>query len=116
MWESVTKDGVPGKVLLVHHEKHIARSIQTNLMRHGHKVVLITSCDEALTKLSEDTFDAVIIDAALPPGRCAAALRELSALPNMSNVPAWVLGAEEQDHEALHGLDLHPLHILSKKP
>jgi len=102
-------------VLLVHHERHMVRQIQVALLRQGHHLTIVSSCEEAIDKARSTPYHVVMIDAALPGGRCAAAIREMRMLPTMAGVPIWVIGAEKEDEDTLKDESFGPLHVLSRR-
>ena len=114
MWDSLGEGG-PRRVLLVHHERHMVRQIQVTLLRQGHHLTIVCSCEEAIDKARSTPYHVVMLDAALPGGRCANAIRELRMLPNMLGIPIWVIGAEKEDELTLKDAAFGPLHVLSRK-
>jgi|GEM_PF-5305718 len=114
VWDSLGEGG-PRRVLLVHHERHMVRQIQVALLRQGHHLTIVSSCEEAIDKARSTPYHIVMVDAGLPGGRCANAIRELRMLPTMGGVPIWVIGAEKEDEAVLTEQSFAPVHVLSRK-
>jgi PAS domain S-box-containing protein len=57
------------RVLVVEDEEQLARMARIVLTQHGHQVVVASSGDEGLERLDEQSFDLVISDLGLGPGK-----------------------------------------------
>jgi DNA-binding response OmpR family regulator len=53
-------------ILIVEDEQHIADGLRFNIEAEGYEVEIVEDGDLALTRLSETTFDAVVLDVMLP--------------------------------------------------
>lgn len=90
-------------VLIVEDEARIAAFLQKGLRANGLATAVATNGFEALTMLSRDPFDLVLLDLGLPSMDGASVLRELRRRGN--GVPVIVLTARDDPPDVVAGLD-----------
>jgi DNA-binding response OmpR family regulator len=75
-------EGSAGTVLVADDEAMLLRLVENVLRRAGFRVLTATTSTEALEVFREapEAIDTVLIDAGMPPGGAAEALREMLAL------------------------------------
>jgi len=102
---------MPKKILAVDDERHIVRLIQVNLERAGYEVVTAYDGREALTKLSEERPDMVILDVMMPYMDGLETLKQIRANPATREIPVIMLTAKAQDQDVFtgytHGVDIY---------
>lgn len=68
-----------GKILILDDEESIRFTLSRFLRAAGHTVVTVSSCGDALAKISGDGFDVVFADIILEDGTGIDILREIKA-------------------------------------
>lgn len=94
---------MPKKILAVDDERHIVRLIQVNLERAGYEVVTAYDGREALTKISEERPDLVILDVMMPYMDGLETLKQIRANPGSRDIPVIMLTAKAQDQDVFAG-------------
>lgn len=91
-----------GRVLLIEDEVNIAEAIRFILSRDGFEVAVETDGRSALTRMSSDVPDLVILDLMLPGMSGLEILAALRADPKTHDLPVMMLTAKGQgrDREA----------------
>ena len=95
-------DRVP-RILLVDDEQPIQTLLSFPLQRDGYEVVQASDGREALTRVSEQTFDLVVLDVMLPKMDGLEVCRRLRA---RSSVPIIMLTAKSEEIDKVLGLEL----------
>jgi DNA-binding response OmpR family regulator len=90
-------------ILLAEDDQKLARQLVAQLAQFGHAVTAVEDGREALSALSRDAFDIVILDWMLPITDGMGVLREMRA--NGMNVPVLMLTALGQTFDKVEGLD-----------
>lgn len=80
------------RILACSAEWHILRLIEVNLQRQDYEVEKSTSGSEALRKLKESTFAAVVVDANLPDMSGQDLVEAIRNDPETANVRVMLLG------------------------
>jgi DNA-binding NtrC family response regulator len=57
---------IPGSILVVDDEAHICEKIELFLRRHGYRVTSCATAGEALERITQDSFDLILMDASAP--------------------------------------------------
>ena len=89
------------KILIVEDERHIAEGLRFNLSEDGFETTVVENGEDALTSLSETTFDAIVLDVMLPGisgFEVAASLRA-----DQNYTPILMLTARGQPEDVLEG-------------
>lgn len=94
---------MPKKILAVDDERHIVRLIQVNLERAGYEVITAFDGREALTKISEERPDMVILDVMMPYMDGLETLKQIRANPATRELPVIMLTAKAQDQDVFAG-------------
>ena len=95
--------GLPMKILVAEDEKKIAAFLERGFREQGFLVELCRRGDEALERVSEGAFDAVVLDIMLPGLDGLAVVRRLRAQRN--STPVLILSARGQLDERIEGLE-----------
>lgn len=91
------------RILVVDDEQPIADILQFNLEKEGYQVVCAYDGDEALAKVEEQAFDAVLLDIMLPNRDGMEVCRELRKKYDM---PVIMLTAKDSEIDKVLGLEL----------
>ena len=89
------------RVLIVEDEAHLAKGLRFNLEAEGHSVEVSADGESALNILSQNEFDAVVLDVMLPGKDGFAVATELRAKKNF--VPILMLTARGRPEDVLKG-------------
>lgn len=84
------------KVLVIDEQAHVLRVLRLNLDRHGYKVEMAMSSENALQLVQENQYDVVIITSDLPD-MSAQQLCELFELKTSPRCPLTLVGAADND-------------------
>ena len=91
------------RVLVVEDEPKMASLLQRALVREGYAVDLATAGDEALWAIDETDYDAVVLDAMIPPPDGFEVCRRIRAEGRWS--PVIMLTARDGIEDRVRGLD-----------
>lgn len=91
------------RILIVEDEQHLANGLRFNLEAEGFNVDLSESGEDALEKLNQGSYDAIVLDVMLPGIDGFEVARRLRQHGNF--VPALMLTARGRPEDVLKGLD-----------
>lgn len=91
----------PTRILVVEDETHLAQGLLFNLQAEGFEVEIAADGESALTMLTEEPFDAVLLDVMLPGKDGFAVVRELREQRNY--LPVLMLTARSRPEDVLKG-------------
>ena len=92
-------------VLIVEDEESLAALLEYNLEKEGYRVGLAPDGEEAMTMVSEETPDLIILDWMLPKLSGIEVCRRLRNRQSTRNVPILMLTARGEEAERVRGLD-----------
>jgi DNA-binding response OmpR family regulator len=97
------RDGVPGRILIVEDETHLAEGLLFNLQAEGHQAALVGDGESAVDRLlhKKEYFDAVLLDVMLPGMDGFAVARALREAQNYT--PVLMLTARSRPEDVLEG-------------
>src|SRR5689334_19888441 len=90
-------------VLIVEDEKHLAEGLHYNLKAEGYEVETVGTAEEALSLLTDNTYDVVVLDVMLPGMDGFALAGKLRAQGHF--VPILMLTARGQAEDVLRGFE-----------
>jgi two-component system KDP operon response regulator KdpE len=90
------------RVLLADDEPGIRKVVRDALEREGHEVVTAVDGEEALGRFSEEKFDLLVTDLAMPK---VGGLELVQEIRRRSSVPVLVLTVRNEEREKVHLLD-----------
>lgn len=93
-------------ILIIEDEEPIAELIRFNLAREGYLVTVAPSGEEALTKISSNPFNLVLLDLMLPDIDGLEVCRRIKSNQNTSSIPVIMLTAKGEDSDIVAGLEL----------
>ena len=93
------------RILVVEDEEALSELLDYNLGREGFGVTLARDGEEALLKVAEERFDAVILDWMLPNVSGIEVCRQLRANPETRGVPVIMLTARAEEGDRIRGLE-----------
>lgn len=79
------------KVLIVEDDEHIARIYETKFYKEGYAVSLAVNGEDAMTKLSLDKPDIIILDLMLPKKDGFMVLEEIKKDAGLAQIPVLVI-------------------------
>lgn len=91
------------RVLVCDDERPIVRLIQINLERQGHIVTCAYNGVEAITKLSVQEFDLVLLDVVMPLLDGFEVLKWIRKQPALADLPVVMLSVRDKDADVLEG-------------
>jgi len=91
------------RVLVVDDEPHIVRLMQVALTRVGCEVACAYDGLEALQKVGESTFDAMVLDLLMPKLDGFGVLRQVRANPATENLFVFLVTSKAQDSDIFEG-------------
>ncbi len=90
-------------ILLVEDEEHLAQGLAFNLRNSGYDVEIATTGEVALEQIDRQTFDAILLDVALPG---ISGLEVASRLRKAGNMlPIMMISARDRSQDTIAGLD-----------
>jgi two-component system alkaline phosphatase synthesis response regulator PhoP/two-component system response regulator VicR len=101
-------------VLVADDERHVARLVQVNLERLGHRVDLAHDGIEAKDMALNGHYDLVVLDIMMPHMDGLEVLRTLRADPRTKHIKIVLLTVKAQDEDILLGLDQGANYYLTK--
>ncbi|MDO1558923.1 phosphate regulon transcriptional regulator PhoB [Brevundimonas sp. 2R-24] len=93
------------KILVVEDEEALATLLQYNLEKAGYTVDLARDGEEALTQVSEQKPDLVVLDWMLPAVSGVEVCRRLRGQADTRNLPIVMLTARGEESDRIRGLD-----------
>ncbi|HUP89054.1 MAG TPA: response regulator transcription factor [Longimicrobiales bacterium] len=104
----------PAKVLVVEDERDIAALIAYHLTKEGFRVRTAEGGQEALTAVSEERPDLIVLDLMLPGFSGFEVLSALRQNPEVKHVPVIILTARRDEVDRIKGLELGADDYLTK--
>ncbi len=92
-------------VLVVEDEAALATMLRYNLEKQGFRVDEAADGQEALTRISENTPDLVLLDWMLPVMSGIEVCRQIRRRPNTRDLPVIMVTARTEDQDAVRGLN-----------
>lgn len=92
-------------VLVADDEKHVARLVQVNLERLGHKVELVHDGLEARDRILGGSFDVVVLDIMMPNMDGIEVLRAIKRDGSRPNMKVVLLTVKAQDSDVIRGIE-----------
>jgi DNA-binding response OmpR family regulator len=89
------------RILIVEDEEHLAQGLLFNLQAEGYEAAIEGDGEAALSRLANETFDAVLLDVMLPATNGFDVVAELRARQNY--VPVLILTARGRPEDVLTG-------------
>jgi DNA-binding response OmpR family regulator len=102
------------KVLLVEDEKNIILGVRTCLDAVGYQVEIVEDGEEALTAVSKEHPDLILLDLLLPKVDGFEVLKVLKGNPATSSIPTIVLTAKAEEEDRQRALDLGADNYMTK--
>ena len=93
------------KLLVVEDEEALSELLDYNLSREGFDVSLARDGEEALLKVAEDRFDAIVLDWMLPNVSGIEVCRRLRAGEATRDIPVVMLTARAEESDRIRGLE-----------
>ena len=93
------------RLLVVEDEEALSELLDYNLTREGFDVSLARDGEEALLKVTEDRFDAIILDWMLPNVSGIEVCRRLRANEATRDIPVVMLTARAEETDRIRGLE-----------
>jgi len=100
------------KLCLIEDDLLLGRALQASLEDGSHQVVWLRLAGAGLARLSEETFDAVLLDLGLPDDEGINLLRQLRR--NGNTVPVLIITARDSLAERIDGLEAGADDFLTK--
>jgi two-component system, OmpR family, alkaline phosphatase synthesis response regulator PhoP len=101
-------------VLVADDEKHVARLVQVNLERLGHKVELVHDGQEALDVILTGDYDVVVLDIMMPNRDGLEVLREIRRHQGTKHLKVVLLTVKAQDSDVIRGIEAGADYYLTK--
>ena len=93
------------KVLIVEDEEALGTLLEYNLTKEGFETALVRDGEEALLRIEEERFDAVVLDWMLPKVSGIEVCRRLRANQETQNIPVVMLTARSEESDKIRGLE-----------
>ncbi|MGC8604277.1 MAG: response regulator transcription factor [Desulfomonilaceae bacterium] len=94
------------RILVVDDEEDILELVRYNLVKENFHVTCATSGEDALQKLTKETFDVILLDLMLPGRDGLDTCRVLKNSPETSHIPVVMITAKAEDTDVVLGLEL----------
>lgn len=101
-----------GRVLVVDDDPDVRAAVETALELEGHRVTTVNDGLEAMKRLGQAEFDAVVLDVLMPNLDGFEVCRRLRASGNRT--PVLILTARDSEEDTIRGLDLGADDYLAK--
>ncbi len=101
------------KILIIEDNSDLADSINQYLTKEGYTCTLANNCNQAERKLSQQSFELIILDIMLPDGNGLDLLRRIKSKID-SNVGVLIVSAKNALDDKIAGLDLGADDYLTK--
>jgi DNA-binding response OmpR family regulator len=102
------------KILVADDERHVARLVQVNLERLGHKVHLAHNGIEARDLALIGSFDVIVLDIMMPHMDGLEVLRTLRADRRTRDIKIVLLTVKAQDEDIIKGMESGADYYLTK--
>ncbi len=93
------------RILVVEDEEDILELVRYNLAREGYKVTCVSSGEEGLRQVKENSPDLLILDLMLPGMNGLDVCREIKADPAIRSMPVLMLTAKSEESDIVAGLE-----------
>jgi DNA-binding response OmpR family regulator len=94
------------KVLIADDEKRIRELVRTHLSTWGYEVCEALDGEEAVSQITNDSFDLVICDTLMPKKSGWEVLKEVKSNPKTKNLPVIVLTTRRHEPDMFKGYEL----------
>ena len=102
------------KILVVDDEEDILELVRYNLFKNGYLVTCVSSGEQAMAKLRDETPNIILLDLMLPGMDGLDVCRNLMANPATMNIPIIMITAKGEDADIVTGLELGADDYLTK--
>ncbi len=102
------------KILVVDDEEDILELVRYNLFKNGYMVTCVSSGEQAIQKLKEETPQIILLDLMLPGMDGLDVCRSLRGNPATMNIPIIMITAKGEDADIVTGLELGADDYLTK--
>jgi two-component system alkaline phosphatase synthesis response regulator PhoP len=102
------------KILVVDDEHHILELVNYHLTKEGYNTILVDNGNDALKKLIENKFDAVILDWMLPELNGIEILKWIRNKSSQKDVPVMFLTAKNDEFDTVLALEIGADEYISK--
>lgn len=102
------------KILVVDDEEDILELVRYNLFKNGYLVTCVSSGEQAMAKLRDETPNIILLDLMLPGMDGLDVCRNLKTNPATMNIPIIMITAKGEDADIVTGLELGADDYLTK--
>lgn len=102
------------KILVVDDEEDILELVRYNLLKNGYRVTCVSSGEQAIEKLRQETPHIILLDLMLPGMDGLDVCRNLRSNPATSSIPIIMITAKGEDADIVSGLELGADDYLTK--
>lgn len=102
------------KILVVDDEEDILELVRYNLLKNGYRVTCVSSGEQAIEKLKQETPHIILLDLMLPGMDGLDVCRTLRSNPATSSIPIIMITAKGEDADIVSGLELGADDYLTK--
>lgn len=102
------------KILVVDDEEDILELVRYNLVKDGFKVTCVSSGEQAIEKLKEETPNVILLDLMLPGMDGLDLCKKLRTNPATTGIPIIMITAKGEDADIVTGLELGADDYLTK--
>ncbi len=102
------------KILVVDDEEDILELVRYNLLKNGYRVTCVSSGEQAIEKLKQETPQIILLDLMLPGMDGLDVCRNLRSNPATSSIPIIMITAKGEDADIVSGLELGADDYLTK--
>ncbi len=102
------------KILVVDDEEDILELVRYNLLKNGYRVTCVSSGEQAIEKLKQETPHIILLDLMLPGMDGLDVCRNLRSNPATSSIPIIMITAKGEDADIVSGLELGADDYLTK--
>lgn len=94
-------NGTAGSILIVDDDKQNCDLLSRHLQKLGHRICVVFSGREALTTLSHENFDLVLLDVMMPEMNGYQVLKHIKDDENLRHIPVIMLSALDEIHQVV---------------
>lgn len=102
------------KILVVDDEEDILELVRYNLVKDGYRVTCVSSGEQAIQKLREETPNVILLDLMLPGMDGLDVCKKLRTNPATAGIPIIMITAKGEDADIVTGLELGADDYLTK--
>ena len=102
------------KILVVDDEEDILELVRYNLFKNGYLVTCVSSGEQAMARLRDETPNIILLDLMLPGMDGLDVCRNLKTNPATMNIPIIMITAKGEDADIVTGLELGADDYLTK--